>query len=306
MKVLALVYPGMTLLDLVGPIQAWSFLPGYEVQFAWRHTGRVTTDCGLSVESTHTFEDAWSDPHVLMVGGGAKPTLDLLADSAAIRFLADRGSRARWVCSVCTGALLLGAAGLLRGYRAAVHWGARDALSQFGAEPSDERVCIDRNRLTGAGITAGVDFGIAVAVAISLQATAIGVGATGAVSFNEIDNIVAATIANRRPVPMPLANMLSILLKINPVMGVLRGVAPDMRRGTGPLHTRPSSAWRGPLPTAGNGSLETDYGPVRIRRLTACAGDITGASQLAVYASAPALTRTAMPPAGDHLPESKR
>ena len=163
MKVLALVYPGMTLLDLVGPIQAWSFLPGYEVQFAWRHTGRVTTDCGLSVESTHTFEDAWSDPHVLMVGGGAKPTLDLLADSAAIRFLADRGSRARWVCSVCTGALLLGAAGLLRGYRAAVHWGARDALSQFGAEPSDERVCIDRNRLTGAGITAGVDFGIAVA-----------------------------------------------------------------------------------------------------------------------------------------------
>jgi cyclohexyl-isocyanide hydratase len=64
---------------------------------------------------------------------------------------------------VCTGALLLGAAGLLRGYRASVHWGAREALSQFGAEPSNERVCVDRNRLTGAGITAGVDFGIAVA-----------------------------------------------------------------------------------------------------------------------------------------------
>jgi len=76
---------------------------------------------------------------------------------------ADRGSRAQWVCSVCTGALLLGAAGLLRGYRASVHWGARDALSQFGAEVSDERVCIDRNRLTGGGITAGVDFGIALA-----------------------------------------------------------------------------------------------------------------------------------------------
>jgi cyclohexyl-isocyanide hydratase len=67
------------------------------------------------------------------------------------------------VCSVCTGALLLGAAGLLRGYRASVHWGARDALAQFGAEPSNERVCIDRNRLTGGGITAGVDFGITVA-----------------------------------------------------------------------------------------------------------------------------------------------
>src|SRR5262249_16713939 len=83
-------------------------------------------------------------------------------DSAAIAFLADRGSRARWVCSVCTGSLLLGAAGLLRGYRAAVHWGAREALTQFGAEPSSERVCVDRNRLTGGGIPAGGDFGITV------------------------------------------------------------------------------------------------------------------------------------------------
>jgi cyclohexyl-isocyanide hydratase len=163
MKVLALVYPGMTLLDLVGPLQAWSFLPGYEVQYAWHRPGPVLTDCGLSVQATNSFEDAWTDPDVLIVTGGAKPTLDLLGDSAAIAFLADRGSRALWVCSVCTGALLLGAAGLLRGYRAAVHWGARDALAQFGAEPSGERVCIDRNRLTGGGITAGVDFGIAVA-----------------------------------------------------------------------------------------------------------------------------------------------
>src|SRR2546425_3903214 len=163
MKVLALVYPGMTLLDLVGPLQAWSFLPGYEVQYVWHRSGVVPTDCGLSIQATNSFEDAWTHPDVLFVGGGAKPTLDLLGDSAAIAFLADRGSRARWVCSVCTGSLVLGAAGLLQGYRAAVHWGAREALSQFGAEPSDERVCVDRNRLTGGGITAGVDFGIAVA-----------------------------------------------------------------------------------------------------------------------------------------------
>src|SRR4029077_11117627 len=163
MKVLALVYPGMTLLDLVGPLQAWSFLPGYEVQYAWHRSGAVPTDCGLSVQATNSFEDAWTDPDVLVVGGGAKPTLDLLRESPAIAFLGERGAGARWVCSVCTGSLLLGAAGLLRGYRAAVHWGARDALSQFGAEPSDQRVCIDRNRLTGAGIRAGVDFGITVA-----------------------------------------------------------------------------------------------------------------------------------------------
>ena len=119
----------------------------------WHRSGTVLTDCGLGVQATHSFADAWTDPDVLFVGGGAKPTLDLMGDSAAIAFLADRGSRARWVCSVCTGALLLGAAGLLRGYRAAVHWGARDALNQFGAESSSERVCIDRNRLTGGGIT---------------------------------------------------------------------------------------------------------------------------------------------------------
>ena len=115
------------------------------------------------MQATNSFDDAWTDPDVLIVGGGAKPTLDLLGDSAAIAFLADRGSRARWVCSVCTGSLLLGAAGLLRGYRASVHWGAREALNQFGAEPSSERVCVDRNRITGGGITAGVDFGITVA-----------------------------------------------------------------------------------------------------------------------------------------------
>jgi cyclohexyl-isocyanide hydratase len=163
MKVLALVYPGMTLLDLIGPMQAWSLLPGYEVQYAWHRAGAVPTDCGLKVQATTSFEDAWTDPEVLFVGGGAKPTLDLLGDSAAIAFLADRGSRARWVCSVCTGSLLLGAAGLLRGYRAAVHWGARETIKQFGAEPSSDRVCVDRNRLTGGGVTAGVDFGIALA-----------------------------------------------------------------------------------------------------------------------------------------------
>ena len=163
MKVVALVYPGMTALDLVGPVQAWSFLPGFDIQYVWRKPGAMRSDCGLSVVATHGFADAWSDPDVLVTGGGGKPTLDLLGDAELAAFLADRGARTRWVCSVCTGALLLGAAGLLRGYRAATHWSARDALQGFGAEASDDRICIDRNRLTGGGITAGVDFGIAVA-----------------------------------------------------------------------------------------------------------------------------------------------
>ena len=74
----------------------------------------MATDCGISVQATHGFADAWSDPDVLLVGGGAKPTMDLLGDAAVLAFLAQRGARARWVCSVCTGALVLGAAGLLR------------------------------------------------------------------------------------------------------------------------------------------------------------------------------------------------
>src|SRR4029450_631122 len=152
MKVLALIYPGMTLLDLVGPLQAWSFLPDYEVQYVSHRSGAVPTDCGLTINATNSFEDAWTDPDVLFVGGGAKPTLDLLGDSAAISFLADRGSRARWVCSVCTGSLLLGAAGVLGGLRGGGHWGALDALAQFGAEASNERICFDRNRITGGGI----------------------------------------------------------------------------------------------------------------------------------------------------------
>jgi len=163
MKIVALLYPQMTLLDLVGPMQVWSFLPGADVQFVWRDKGPVATDCGLPVVATHDFSDADSQPDVLFVGGGAYATLALLGQPDVLAFVAARGDKARWVTSVCTGSLILGAAGLLRGYRAACHWGARDQLTNFGAVPSDERVCIDRNRMSGGGITSGIDFGLTVA-----------------------------------------------------------------------------------------------------------------------------------------------
>lgn len=163
MKIVALLYPQMTLLDLVGPMQVWSFLPGAEIQFVWRQKGPVTTDCGLPVVATHDFSDAATDPDVLFVGGGAYATLALLVQQDVLAFVAARGAAAKWVTSVCTGSLILGAAGLLRGYRAACHWGAREQLTNFGAIPSDERVCIDRNRMSGGGITSGIDFGLTVA-----------------------------------------------------------------------------------------------------------------------------------------------
>jgi cyclohexyl-isocyanide hydratase len=163
MKILAYVYEGMTLLDMVGPIQAWSFMPGTEVQFVGKKIGPVKTDCGLTIMATHDLDTAWTDPDVLFVGGAGKPVLAVVGDEAVTAFLRDRGGRAKWVTSVCTGSLILGAAGLLQGYRAATYWSARDSLARFGAIRSDERVCIDRNRMTGGGITSGIDFGIAVA-----------------------------------------------------------------------------------------------------------------------------------------------
>lgn len=163
MRIAALVFPGMTLLDLIGPMQVWSFLPQIDVQYVGVSVAPVASDCGASILATHRYADAWTDPDVLFVGGAGHPIFDAMADRDALDFLAAAGRRATWVTSVCTGALLLGAAGLLQGYRAATHWAVRERLVEFGAHPSDERVCIDRNRVTGGGITAGIDFALSLA-----------------------------------------------------------------------------------------------------------------------------------------------
>lgn len=161
-RIQMLVYPGMTLQDLVGPLQVWAAWPGAEIQFAWKSTGPVPTDSGLAVVATTSLADAWAAPDILFAPGGLLPTFELLDDAEVIAFLRSRGEQAKWITSVCTGAMLLGAAGLLRGYRAATHWFARDSLAMFGATPSSERWVIDRNRATGGGVTAGIDFGLAV------------------------------------------------------------------------------------------------------------------------------------------------
>ena len=122
----------------------------------------MPTDSGLAVIATTSLADAWATPDILFAPGGLLPTFELLEDAEVIEFLRSRGEQAKWVTSVCTGAVLLGAAGLLRGYRAATHWFARDSLALFGATPSNERWVIDRNRATGGGVTAGIDFGLAV------------------------------------------------------------------------------------------------------------------------------------------------
>lgn len=161
MDILMLAYPGMTPLDLMGPLQVWSQWPEANIQVVWKNTEPAPTDTGMSIVPTHSFAEAFSQPDVLFVPGGTKATMELLTDTETLEFLKTRGETAKWVTSVCTGSLVLGAAGLLEGYKATTHWASIDALKNFGAEATDGRYVIDRNRATGGGVTAGIDFGLA-------------------------------------------------------------------------------------------------------------------------------------------------
>jgi len=159
-QVAFVVYPQFTALDMVGPHHMLSALMGATVHVVARTREPVRSDTGLVVVPTATFDDCPQDLDILCVPGGTSGTLAAMQDDATLRFLRDRGARARHVTSVCTGALLLGAAGLLEGYRATTHRVAKPLLPIFGATAVDERVVRDRNRITGGGVTAGIDFGL--------------------------------------------------------------------------------------------------------------------------------------------------
>ena len=161
MQIAMLAYPGMTPLDLLGPLQTWSQIPGAEIQIVWKNTDPVMTDTGMAVLPTHSFADAFESPDILFAPGGTRATMELMKDEETMAFLRARGENAKWITSVCTGALLLGAAGLLNGYKATTHWGATQFLEGLGAIPTEGRYVIDRNRATGGGVTAGIDFGLA-------------------------------------------------------------------------------------------------------------------------------------------------
>ncbi len=156
-----LMYPQMTALDLIGPQLMFSSLMGAKVYLVAKSLHPVTSDSGVTITPTATFDSCPRDLTVLFTPGGTDGTLAAAMDPATRAFMADRGSRAKYVTSVCSGSLILGAAGLLKGYKATSHWSVRDALAGFGAIPTDARVVSDRNRITGAGVTAGLDFGLA-------------------------------------------------------------------------------------------------------------------------------------------------
>jgi putative intracellular protease/amidase len=155
-----LVYPKMTALDLIGPQYMFASLMGGKVHLVAKTRAPVTSDTGVTITPTATFAECPKNLTVLFTPGGTEGTLAAMQDPETLAFMADRGARARYVTSVCTGSLILGAAGLLDGYKATSHWVARPMLKAFGAIPTDERVVKDRNRITGAGVTAALDFGL--------------------------------------------------------------------------------------------------------------------------------------------------
>lgn len=159
MHIAFLLFPNVTQLDLTGPAQFLSRLPGAKVDLVWDSLAPVPTDAGFSILPTATFADVPGADLLCIPGGiGVSTVID---HTPALDWVRKVGSSARWVTSVCTGALILGAAGLLQGYQATTHWAWHDLLALFGAEPVQARHVIDRNRATGGGVTAGIDFALA-------------------------------------------------------------------------------------------------------------------------------------------------
>jgi cyclohexyl-isocyanide hydratase len=161
MHVVMLAYPAMTQLDLTGPFEVLARFPELTIHLAWKSVEPVTDGAGLRIVPTTDF--AGCPPADILFVPGGPGQLPLMDDDEVLGFLRRQAAGARWITSVCTGSLVLAAAGLLTGYRATCHWLSLPQLAHFGAEPVAERVVRDRDRLTGAGVTSGIDFGLALA-----------------------------------------------------------------------------------------------------------------------------------------------
>jgi cyclohexyl-isocyanide hydratase len=160
-----LLYPNVTQLDATGPAQVLSRVPGAKMHMIWKTRDPVPTDAGFSIVPTTTFADCPQLDVICVPGGGGQ--VEVMVDPEALEFLRKQAAKARYVTSVCTGSLILGAAGLLKGYKSACHWAWRDMLKDFGATPVAERVVRDRNRISGGGVTAGIDFGLTLAAELA-------------------------------------------------------------------------------------------------------------------------------------------
>ncbi len=160
-----LLFPGLTQLDLTGPYEVLARMHDAHIHLVSKDLTPVRSDMGLTITPTVTIAECPAVDLLFVPGGGGQ--VAVMDDDVVLDFVAKQGASARWVTSACTGSLILGAAGLLTGYRAATHWAFMPLLAMFGATPTEERVVIDRNRITAGGVTAGIDFGLRVVAEIA-------------------------------------------------------------------------------------------------------------------------------------------
>lgn len=166
MKIAILIFDRLTALDAIGPYEVLSRLPGAELTFVASEAGEKRTDTGRLGLSADASLDELSDPDVVLIPGG-EGTRPLLHDERVLEWVREADRSSRWTTSVCTGSLVLGAAGLLEGRRATSHWAYREALRDYGAEPVAERVVEDGKLITAAGVSAGIDMALTLASRIA-------------------------------------------------------------------------------------------------------------------------------------------
>lgn len=156
-----LIYPGVIQLDVMGAYQVLAFPPNTQVHLIWKTLTPIVSNEDLTFTPTITFADC-PPLDVICVPGGGMGQIEVMKDPEILDFLQQQAKAAQYVTSVCTGSMILAAAGLLQGYKANCHWAFRDQLAMLGVEVVPQRVVIDRNRVTGAGVTSGIDFGLTI------------------------------------------------------------------------------------------------------------------------------------------------
>jgi len=169
-RIAILTFPNVTQLDLTGPYEVFSRLPGARVELVWKTLGPVRSDTGLELRPDTTLADCAGAEVIVVPGGPGQQAL--MDDAEVLGFLRARAATARWVMSVCTGSLVLGAAGLLRGRRAACHWLSLPLVAELGGVPAPERVVFDGALCTTAGVSAGIDGALALVARLAGQEAA--------------------------------------------------------------------------------------------------------------------------------------
>ena len=173
MQIAIMLYPGFTALDFIGPYESLHYLPDADVRFVWHEPGPVTADSGvLVVGATHSFDETPAPDLVLVPGGFS--TLQHARDDKVLEWVRRVHRGTQWTTSVCSGSVILAAAGLLEGKRATSHWAALPVLRTFGVDPvGDERIVDAGDRIvTSAGVSAGIDLGLWLAGRIAGEAKA--------------------------------------------------------------------------------------------------------------------------------------